>query len=453
MSDTIVQPAPSHWRRLTAKAFAPTMLVAGTVILLNLIRMISSMVLTRLLDVEIFGVVGVLTSIAIVFTMISDLGFVAYVVRSHEGVDKRFLDEIWTLRLIRSASLSAILAACAWPIAAYVGQPALAPAIAVFGICFLFDGLTSMAVATSERSGRIARISLFDVLTTITQTILTIAFAWALRSYWAMIYGMLLGNTIKVVLSYAMFPDSARRWRFSAARAAELWRFSRYITGSSILTMIITQSDKIALSRFLPLNLFGLYVIATTLAQAPTAFTSAYANRVLYPIYARIVREQAGALQSRYYAERRRISLLYALAAGGLVTMAPVVIELLYDPRYRGASLYLQILAIGSIPALNTQAANAALIAAGRMWTTLISNIVRLGWLIAAGTAGYLTFGPTGLILAVGTVEIAAQAYYWFALGQARLLALREEGLMIGTAVAGAAIGKAVAMVALNFIH
>lgn len=453
MKEAVIPPPRPGWRDLAAKAVAPTMLVTGTVVLLNLIRMVSSMVLTRLLDVEIFGVIGVLSSISIVFMMLSDLGFNAYIVRSSQDISQRFLDEIWTLRLIRSAALSAILMACAWPIASYIGQPQLTLAIAVFGFSFLFDGLASMVVATSERSGRIARLSLFDVTCAIAQTIITIILAWALRSYWAVIYGMLVSNSIKVLLSYTMFPNSSRRWRFSRARAAELWRFSRYITGSSILTMIITQSDKIVLSRFMPLNMFGLYVIATTLAQAPAAFTGAYANRILYPTYARIVREQADALRHQFYAVRRRVSLLYIFAAGALVTMAPLVIEILYDPRYRGASLYLQILAIGTIPALNTQAANVALMAAGRMWAMLIGNMVRLVWLIATGTAGYLAFGPIGLILAVGTVEIAAQLYFWLMLGRAGLLSIREEALLIAAALAGAAIGKGVAMVAMTFIH
>ena len=78
---------------------------------------------------------------------------------------------------------------------------------------------------------------------------------------------------------------------------------------------------------------------------------------------------------------------------------------------------------------------------------------VALVWLIATGTAGYLAFGPIGLILAVGTVEIAAQLYFWLMLGRAGLLSIREEALLIATALAGAAIGKGVAMVAMTFIH
>lgn len=437
---------------VAAKLRKPTAIVGATVIFLNLIRMASTIVLTRMLDVEVFGVIGVLTSIIIVFGMLSDLGFFAFVVRSAQGSEPGFLDEIWTLRLIRSAVMSAIVAIGAWPIAHYIGQPQLAPAIAIFGLSFLLEGCTSLAFVTSVREQRIARVSTYDILSAAAQTLLTIALAWVLRSYWAIIYAVFLGNIVKIALSYLMFSNSMRRWRVSRARAAELWRFSRYIAGSSILTMVLTQSDKIVLSRFLPLDLFGLYVIAATLSQVPANFVRPYADRVLYPVYSRTAREDPGALRWQFYGIRRRVSLLYMAAAGGLVTMAPLVIEILYDPRYRGASLYLQILAIGAIPMMNTQAANQVLIAVGRLWAPMMSNVVRIIWLGSAGIAGYLTLGPIGLVIAVGTMEVLAQFYYWFMLGRAGLFSLRQEAMLIGAVIVGAALGHLVSTVALTFI-
>lgn len=438
--------------RLAALLLRPTSAVVATVITLNLIRMISSMVLTRLLDVEVFGVIGILTSIIVVFGMLTDLGFAAFIIRHAEGEEPRFLDEIWTIRLIRSVVMSVVVMAGAWPIAHYIGQPQLTPAIAIFGLSSLLEGLTSLAFATAVRHQQIARLSLFDIGSTLVQTVLTIILAAILRSYWAIIYALFLGNFVKIALSYVMFADTTRHWHLNRARAAELWKFSRYVVGASMLTMLITQGDKIVLSRYLPLDLFGLYVIASTLTQIPTNFAYPYASRVLFPKYARIVREAPETLRSQYYSSRRKIMLLYGAAAGGLVTMAPVVIELLYDPRYRGAAFYLQILAIGATVKMNTQAASQAMVALGRLSTETTSNIIRISWLGLAGTAGYLAIGPLGLIIAVGTMEIVAQLYYWVQLRKMKLLDLREEAMIIGAALAGVAAGKLVSVVMLPLI-
>lgn len=436
--------------QLIAVARRPSATMAITVVLLNVIRIASTLVLTRLLDVAVFGVAGILTAVTVVIGMISDLGFNVYVIRHADGENPRFLDEVWTLRLIRSVVLTAGMAALAPLIAAYVGEPQLGPVLAVFSLTFLIEGLTSLAVATASRSGHVLKLGMFDIFGAIGQTATTILFAWWMRDYWGIVYGSLTGGAIKILLSYTMFARSCRGLRFNGDRAADLWRFARYITGSSIITLILTQGDKIALSRLLSLDQFGLYAIAASLALAAAGFTGPYANRVLYPTYSRAMRDEPGNIAHVYRLSGRWIRLLYAFAAGCLTTAAPLVIEILYDPRYRGAALYLQLLAIGTVPLMNTQAGNAVLIATGRMWTTLNANLIRLAWLAGGGYAGYRLYGVPGLVGAVGTVELIAQLYYWLELRRARLLSLRTEGLQIATTIGGLIIGAAASYAALS---
>jgi len=69
-------------------------------------------------------------------------------------------------------------------------------------------------------------------------------------------------------------PRSDRQPRFSRAVLERVWRYSASMVGLSITAMVITQTDKIVLSRMLPLEVFGLYAIAWTLARAPLSLTA-----------------------------------------------------------------------------------------------------------------------------------------------------------------------------------
>ena len=89
--------------------------IAGNIVV-NLARIVSSVVLTRLLTAEDFGVVGIVTSVLFTIAMLSDLGFQAYIIRHEEGDEQRFLDEVWTLRLIRGIAVSVAIAGLAAPI-------------------------------------------------------------------------------------------------------------------------------------------------------------------------------------------------------------------------------------------------------------------------------------------------------------------------------------------------
>ncbi len=53
---------------------------------------------------------------------------------------------------------------------------------------------------------------------------------------------------------------------FSLAHLKRIWRFSAGMTGISVTGMLLTQTDKIILSRMLPLKLFGYYTLAWTVS-------------------------------------------------------------------------------------------------------------------------------------------------------------------------------------------
>jgi len=56
------------------------------------------------------------------------------------------------------------------------------------------------------------------------------------------------------------------RGRFSLAAVRHIWRFALGMTAISLLSTILTQLDKVVLSRFVDLKVFGYYVLASTAA-------------------------------------------------------------------------------------------------------------------------------------------------------------------------------------------
>jgi lipopolysaccharide exporter len=421
-----------------------TNIVIGTVIASNVLRMVSSVVLTRLLMPAAFGTVGLIGSISFVLSMISDLGFQAFVIRHRDGAEARFLDVIWTIRLVRAAALTVILLLLARPIAELVGTPTIAPALAVSALQFLIDGGSSLSVVTALRERQLVRLSALDIIGSIVQLIVAIVLAVAWHSYWSIVVAMLVSSVARTALSYTMFPNARRRLAVDPGYARELWRFARFVTGSSIINMVMMQSDKLVLARLLPLDTLGLYILAGNLALAPMAFTVNYANRVLYPLYARTWREDPAQLRDVFYGARRAVSILYMIGVGGLIGAAPVLVGLLYDARYGHAALYLRLLALTPLLALATYSASEVLTASGRVHVPFHANIARLVWLGVFGPLCWMYAGPIGLIACVGGLELPTLLYSWWQLHRFGLLRLGEELVMLVLGGVGAAVGYAI---------
>ncbi|WP_305172855.1 oligosaccharide flippase family protein [Sphingomonas aurea] len=436
------------WQKVKRGLFADTSLVIWAMIVQNLLRIVSSMTLTRLLTAEAFAVMAVITSVLVTIGLVSDIGISAFIVRHEQSAEREFRDEVWTLRLIRGVMLSVATAALSIPFSNLMGRPELYLVIAVAGLTSVLDGLGSLAPFVALRSRRLRRLTAIDVGSQIIGLVMSITLAVWLRSYWAMILANLVGQALGVVFSYIFYEDSYQRWRFSRERAAELWRFSRFITGSTILTLIITQGDKLILTRALPLHTLGLYVIAAGLAAVPASLIGAYASKVTYPLLAEVRREAPETMAYQFYHHRLAPALCYAFAAGGLIGFGPTLIAVLYDPRYLGAGAFLQILAISSFFTMGTCMANEVMIALGHARFTFFTNVVRLTYLLVGGAVGWFALGPIGIVWAVGTVELVAQLFGWFTLRRHALLDLRWEGLILILAVAGVGTGCLITMLA-----
>src|SRR4051794_10049002 len=80
---------------------SPAAVVIGANVASNLLRLASTMVLTRLLAPNDFGLVAIIASVFSIIAMITDAGFQAYVVRHEQADDAHFLDAIWTIHFAR----------------------------------------------------------------------------------------------------------------------------------------------------------------------------------------------------------------------------------------------------------------------------------------------------------------------------------------------------------------
>lgn len=445
--------AATLYAGIKRKLSGDTGTVAGTVVLINLMRIVSSAALTRLLSAEAFGVVGIITSVAVTFALISDIGISVFMLRHKESDDPRFLDEVWTLKLVRSVTLTLLVALLSAPISNYLDKPDLRWAIAFGGLTFLFDGLSALTFMTALRNRQVKRLNKIDLICQVFGVLASIVLAYLIGNYWAILFSNLIGQCFRIWLSYAWFPDARRRIRFSRARTAELWQFSRFITGSTMLTLVISQTDKVVLSKLFPLQVFGLYIIASNLAGAPNGLAGMYVGRILYPRYAQVAREAPETMREVFYAQRLQTSLLYAFAVGGFMACAPLVVTVLYDDRYLPAIVYLQILLINSFFAMGNSSTNEVMLAIGNPKFTFYANVVRLGFLALAGWAAYTEFGVFGLIWAVGLVEFAAQIYAWISLRTLRLLDVPKEAAILGIGVAGFALGWVVNLAGITIVN
>src|SRR5258708_7219123 len=66
-----------------------------------IIRLVSSLITTRIFTPDVFGILGIAMVIHVLITILSDIGLQQAVIQSPNGDSRIFLNTAWTLQIIR----------------------------------------------------------------------------------------------------------------------------------------------------------------------------------------------------------------------------------------------------------------------------------------------------------------------------------------------------------------
>src|SRR5580658_6315022 len=213
----------------------------------SIIKLGSSLVLTRLLSPDAYGIFAILLSFLFMIELLSDVGSVALLIRHPRGDDPKFVHTVWTIRLIRCC-INFCLVFFGAPIIAKIYQtPVLTSAFRVLSFWFLLLGTESMSFVLAQRHQR-ARISNYaDMLSNTVMTGFVICMALVLKNHYALIYGALLQRALLMVGSHFFYRKIGVGIAFDREAVVDQFKFARFVLPSSLLTIVLSQYDKVVL--------------------------------------------------------------------------------------------------------------------------------------------------------------------------------------------------------------
>ena len=186
-------------------------------VLSQLVRFASSLVLTRLLAPDLYGVMAVGYLVITGLSMVSDIGLTGGAIRSKRGDEPAYLNVTWIVSIVRGAlimmfalALSGALsmdAGQAWLPADSVYRDARIPTlIAVVSLYSLIAGFESTRSVYARRHLELERLVKIDVACQITSTACILAWAWFSPTLWALAFGWIVSVAMKTTLSHLALP-------------------------------------------------------------------------------------------------------------------------------------------------------------------------------------------------------------------------------------------------------
>jgi O-antigen/teichoic acid export membrane protein len=388
------------------------------------IRLGSTLVMTRLLAPEIFGVMAIATMVTVILALLSDIGLHQNIVQSRRGDERAFLDTAWVIQIVRGGALcvTAIVIAGAlhvanarglFPASSVYASPVLPLVIAVTSLSALIGGFGSTRMASAHRNFNQQQLVQVEVVSQLAALAVMVALGAATHSVWAPVAGGLVATLTATVLSHTWMSGHPNRFRSEPAALRELIGFGKWIFASSAVGILAINGDRLLLGGFVDGHVLGLYAIAILMVGSIEGLLSRLFATVSLPALSEIARDDPSRLREVYYRQRVPSDLLLLFVAGLLFAAGHIVIDLLYDPRYAEAGGMLQILAL-SLFTVRYGIAHQIYLAVGMPRCLAVINAVRFVSLFTVVPVLYYAWGLQAALWGIALHGLATVPFVYY---------------------------------------
>jgi O-antigen/teichoic acid export membrane protein len=299
--------------------------------------------------------------------------------RSHAHVT----EVVWFAVAI-GASMTAALVALGPVFSSAYGDPRLAPLTWILAAAVPPMAIASVAHGLLTVDLRFGINNVISFLSLTLQSVLTVVLAW--RGFGP--YALVLPITVVAMLFLPVLWGAAHvtrylRWRPNHDRLKEIVRDALWIWGAALPTLLIDRGVYFVSGRYMSYSDLGLYYFAYALVMQLIVLLGRNIANVLSPGFALRAGHGAEGLPRLI----RAVRLTSALGGGACLAVAVLarpLVEALFPPKWLGAVVIIQILALGLIAIPASSVLHAYLRGEGRFRGLAWVNWLRLALLLPA---------------------------------------------------------------------
>jgi O-antigen/teichoic acid export membrane protein len=384
------------------------------------LRVVNSVVLTRLLMPESFGLMALVATLIVGISLMSDIGLGPSVIQSRRGDDPVLLNTVWTLQVLRGAGIFVVSLVLAWPMTVLYHEPRLTKLLPALGIIVVIGSFNSTNLLSASRHLGLRRLFLLDISCQIFGLLITVGCALLHPSVWALVIGSTTTAIYRAAISFyrPAIPGIRNSFCWDRECIRSLVHFVKLILLSTAFCFFVTQADRLILGKLVSFTLLGVYSIAYTVSDIPRAIINAFTQKVGYPFIAKMAHLPLPEFRRVFLSYRIRALLGGALMLCLMVYLGGFLVSKVYDRRYHDASWMVPILALGLWHTLMYATTMPALLSLEKSQYQAIGNALYCASVIVAIPLGFHFFGMVGAVVAVALGDLPM--YFVLATGASR---------------------------------
>jgi O-antigen/teichoic acid export membrane protein len=311
------------------------------------IGIITSVVVTRLLNPDDFGLMAIATAIVAIMTGVTATGFNTAIIQK-QNRPELLLDSAWTMELIKGLVLFGLIYFTAPLVSNYYSDPALTLMLRVLGLTFFLKGIENIGVIWFRKNLDIRKEFVLNAVPDMFYFIVVIALAFYLRSVWALVLATVLSVAIKTVFSYIIH-DYRPRIKVNLSHFQDLFSFGKWILGGSIVVMARTHGVSLFIAKYFNVGILGVYNRGTVFSQKIFNELTQTLWKIGFPAFSQLSINLTKFKEVFLIALRLITTIGFPMAIG-LYVLTPEIVNYLLTEKWNSIIPVVQLFSLSAIP-------------------------------------------------------------------------------------------------------
>ena len=255
----------------------------------KLLSLASFIVLARFLRPADFGVMAIILAIPKFLESATDTGFGSSIIQK-EGEITRYLNPIWTIGVIKSIIIMALVFISGPYIANFFQTEVAVLAIQLGGVFIVIQNLFNIGETFLFKEMDFKKIIIRNVLRDIVYILVGISIALFWKSYWALFFATIASYATQTISTYFLHPYRPRL-SLSFGKLKDLFNYSKWIIGQTWITQLYGLMETSILARLTNITSLGLYTKAKNMAAIAPGFIGPTIQTISFPAYSKIQKD------------------------------------------------------------------------------------------------------------------------------------------------------------------
>jgi O-antigen/teichoic acid export membrane protein len=397
--------------------------------------MIGSLILTRILFPEAFGIMATAQIIIVMIQLFTDIGVRTSIIQNPRGAETEFLDTARIICCYRGALLTLMVMLMAWPLSIYYSQPEIKGILFIMSLSPLILGLENPSLTVVIKNFRVEKKVALEVGSQAIGLVSSVILAWLMQSVYALAIGVVLSSAYKVAGSFMVTPYRPSL-KYNKEYGREILHFGKYIFVNTLISFTSMNADILLIGKILRMGDLGIYSVGRNIGT------------LIWVVCLQTFMQSYLPAVSSVNSNLPRVSRMYGRTTALILTLTiPVsmifalfsheIIGLLYDPRYHNASISMFWFSISGILLVLNAINSDTFIAMGKLKYETISmgiSLVLVCLLVPMGAKYYgLSGAAAGMFISIVVMVIAQTVYLSAGLGFPVSTLLRPWYQIMGT--------------------